>query len=190
VGPSRIGDPDIALTRNVAGQAYALTVFTPIEPARLDDLRAVIDALPTPSPLMRIATTHFARWVIVADFVSDASQPHSESLPGPYLLFSATFDGTLEHYLDDLCAQIRAEAAEIWGCCIGAPDPPAGPALQGYLRHNQIDTGVFFAAYPGASVALVKDALLIRDKTIAYAVESQGLPAKEMRAAFLKEFDA
>jgi len=167
---------------------YALTVFTPIDPSRVDHLSEYIDALPTPSPVTRLPTTHFARWVIVPDFISDPGQPHRESLPGPYLLFSATFDGALERYLDDLCEQIPDEAAEIWGCCIGAPQPAAGAALQAYLRHNQIDTGLFFAAYPGASAALVKDALRIREQTIAFAVESQGLSPAEMRAAFRKAF--
>jgi hypothetical protein len=167
---------------------YALTVFTPIDPARHDHLSQYIDALPTPSPMARLPGTHFARWVIVPDFISDVSQPHRESLPGPYLLFSATFDGTLDRYLDDLCAQIADEAAEIWGCCIGAPQPAAGPALQAYLRHNQIDTGLFFAAYPGASAELVKAALQTREQTIAFAVESQGMSPADMRAAFLKAF--
>jgi hypothetical protein len=165
---------------------YALTVFTPIDPDRLDHLSTYIDALPTPSPLERLEATHFGRWVIVPDFISDPKQPHRESLPGPYLLFSATFDGTLQRYLDDLCERLADEAAEIWGCCIGAPQPAAGPALQDYLRHNQIDTGLFFAAYPGASVALVKDSLSVREKTIAFAVASQGMSPAEMRAAFLE----
>ncbi len=167
---------------------YALTVFTPIDPGRLDHLSHYIDTLPTPSPMTRMVATHFARWVIVPDFISDPGQPHRESLPGPYLLFSATFDGTLERYLDDLCEQIPDEAAEIWGSCIGAPQPAAGAALQAYLRHNQIDTGLFFAAYPGASAALVKEALSTREKTIAFAVDSQGMSSAQMRAAFLEAF--
>lgn len=177
------------LTKNTAGRMYALTVFTPIIAARLSKLEATLADLPRqPSPLARLRATHFARFVIVPDFVSDASQPAPESLPSPYLLFSATFDGTLASYLDDLCRELSAEAEEIWGCCLGAPQPARGAALKTYLEHNQIQTGLFFSAYPDADVATVTAALSRRAQTIALAIRGQGMEPEELRRAFLQEF--
>jgi hypothetical protein len=179
----------VSLTSNTAGRMYALTVFTPVIADRVEGLRAVLAELPRlPSPLARLAATHFARWVIIPDFVSDASQPAPEHLPSPYLLFSATFDGTLDQYLDDLCEALATEAQEIWGCCVGAPAPPRGEALKAYLRHNQIQTGLFFSAYPQADVETVKAALVLRAKTIDFAVRSQGMGPQELHRAFLEEF--
>lgn len=176
------------LTSNTAGRMYALTVFTPIVPDRVDRLRGYLGSLPRrPSPLARLESTHFARWVIVPDFVSDDSQPRPEDLPSPYLLFSATFDGALDSYLDDLCEKLADEAEEIWGSCSGAPQPARGPALKGYLKHNQIQTGLFFSAYPDADVATVKQALDVRAKTIAFAVSSQGMGPEDLQRAFLKD---
>lgn len=177
------------LTKNTAGQMYALTVFTPIIADRLSRLEATLAHLPRrPSPVARLGATHFARFVIVPDFVSDASQPAPESLPSPYLLFSATFDGTLDGYLNDLCQELAAEAQEIWGCCMGAPQPARGTALKAYLQHNQIQTGLFFSAYPDADVATVTAALRLRAQTIALAIRSQGMAPEELRQAFLEEF--
>ena len=177
------------LTSNTAGQMYALTVFTPVMAHRLDDLQAFLDGLPPESsPLQRLEMVHFARWVIVPDFVSATSQPHPEHLPSPYLLFSATFDGSLDDFLDDLCDKLASEAETIWGCCTGAPAPARGAALRAYLKHNQIQTGLFFAAYPDASVSTVKRALETREKAIAFAARAQGMELPALREAFLREF--
>jgi len=177
------------LTSNTAAQMYALTVFTPIVPDRVGELRAYLGSLPRrSSPLGRLGSTHFARWVIVPDFINDDSQPQPEHLPSPYLLFSSTFDGALDPYLDDLCVKLTDEAEEIWGRCVGAPQPARGPALKGYLKHNQIQTGLFFSAYPDADVATVKQALDVQAKAIAFAVSSQGMEPEDLQRTFLQEF--
>jgi hypothetical protein len=177
------------VTSNTAGQMYALTVFTPIAPDRLQELRDYLASLsPDASPLGRLGAAHFARWVVVPDFISDPIQPQDEHLPAPYLLFSATFDGQLDPFLDDLCDQLAEEAQAIWGCCEGAPAPAGGASLKDYLKHNQIDTGLFFSAYPDATVPQVRGALDTRAKTIALAVRGQGMNAEELQRAFLEEF--
>ena len=80
------------------------------------------------------------------------------------------------------------EAERIWGSCIGAPRPARGAALKRYLLHNQIDTGLFFSAYPDATVQQVKASLHDRDRTIAFAVRAQGMGARELQRTFLEEF--
>jgi len=179
----------VPLTSNTVGGMYALTVFTPIMGDRIDDLRAFLGRLPAQSsPLQRLGMVHFARWVVVPDFVSDPRQPSPEHLPSPYLLFSATFDGSLDAFLDELCDKLASEAETIWGCCEGAPVPARGVALQAYLKHNQIQTGLFFAAYPDASVTTVKRALGTREKAIAFAARVQGMELLALREAFIQEF--
>lgn len=173
------------LTKMPAARMQALTVLTPIIAESAPALEATLAKLPRrPSPMARLGTTHFARFVIVPRF----SQPGTESLPSPYLLFSATFDGTLDDFLSDLCEKLAAEAQEIWGCCAGAPDPALGTALKAYLQHHQIQTGLFFSAYPDADVATVTAALGVRTRTIALAIRSQGMAPEELRQAFLQEF--
>lgn len=176
---------------NEAGQAYALLVMTPIAPGQEPALRAYLEGLrdlPERSPLARLGRTHFGRWVIVPDFLTDPSQRRADPLGGPYLIFSSNFDGPLDSYLDELCAELATEAREIWGRCVGCPPEASGPALKRYLLHNQIDTGLFVAAYPTAPVPKVRAALDTRSQLATFAVEAETLPPQELRQAFLARF--
>jgi hypothetical protein len=177
---------------NVSGQAYAFMAMTPVKPGEEDALAEYLRGLRGrgPSPLARLPRTHLARFVIVNDFHNDPSwkQRTEEHLDLPYLIFSSNFDGDLDSYLDELCEQLAPEAREIWGRCIGCPESARGAALKQYLKHNQIKTGIFFAAYGHATVADVKRALGRRERFIEFAVRSQGLEPEALQAAFLDEF--
>jgi hypothetical protein len=177
----------LPLTSNTLGQAYALTVLTPITPGTEDDLRATLARFERDgSPFAELGRTHFARWVVLEDFINDPSQPTEDHLGCHYLLFSATLDGELDSYLNVLCA--TDWAAGVWGACIGAPDPVESPALKAYLRHNQIDTGLFFCAYPDARVERVRRSLALRQKTIDFAADAQELAPTALQQAFLEKF--
>jgi hypothetical protein len=179
----------LPLTSNTLGQAYALTVLTPIAPHAEDDLRAILERFERDgSPFADLARTHFARWVVIEDFINDPSQPTEDHLACHYLLFSATLDGELDTYLNLLCAEDWA--ANVWGACIGAPDPPRGAALKAYLKHNQIDTGLFFSAYPDARVEHIRRALELRRKTIEFAADAQKLDAAALAQEFRTRFCA
>jgi hypothetical protein len=169
-----------------SGQAGALTVLTPIAPGAEPDLRTYLEGLRAgPSPLARLPGTHFGRWVIVSDLVAE-DEREPDHLAGPYLLFTASFDGPQDHYLDALCDELAAEAQEIWGRCAGAPQPAAGAPLKAYLRAHHHQTGFFVAAYPQATVAQVRAALAQRDDAIAFARDAQGMDPAQLRAAFLE----
>jgi len=174
---------------NTSGQATAFMALTPIRPGEEEALRTFLDALPQPtSPLTRLPGTHFARWVILDDWVNDPSQGRGDHLASRYLIFTSNFDGPLDPYLDELCVRLAPEAKEIWGRCVGCPPDATGPQLKAYLLHNKIDTGFFVAAYPHATVAQVKAALAGREQLIAFAVRAQGMRAEDLRSAFVEEF--
>jgi hypothetical protein len=170
-----------------SGQARALTVLTPIEPRAQDDLRRYLEGLKaTGSPLARLPRTHFGRWVIVTDFTPD-DEREPDHLAAPYLLFTASFDGPLDSYLDELCDELAAEAPEIWGRCVGAPKPPTGAPLKAYLRAHHAKTGFFVAAYPEATVGHVRAALKQREDVIAFARAAQDMDPAQLQAAFLEQ---
>jgi hypothetical protein len=176
----------VNLDADRSGQAGALTVLTPIAPGAEDDLRRYLEGLRAgASPLARLPRTHFGRWVIVPDFVPDG-EPRPDRLAAPYLLFTACFDGPLDSYLDELCAELAGEAPAIWGRCVGAPDPPAGAALKASLRAHHQRTGFFVAAYPQATVAEVRAALAQREVAIALTRDTQGMDPAQLQAAFLE----
>lgn len=169
-----------------SGQAGALTVLTPIAPGAEPDLRVYLEGLRAgPSPLARLSGTHFGRWVIVSDLVAE-DERNPDHLAGPHLLFTASFDGAPDPYLDELCDELAAEAQEIWGRCAGAPQPATGAALKAYLLAHHHKTGFFVAAYPDATVGKVRAALAQRDAAIAFARDAQSMDPAQLQAAFLE----
>jgi hypothetical protein len=175
-----------ALDPNRRGQAYALTVATPVVPGEEDALRAYLENL-TESPLARLERTHFGRFVIVPAFHTEDSQPGADPLGCPLLIFSVTFDGPRDSYLDELCDGLGAEAVQIWGRCVGAGSA-RGAELKAYLRHNQVRTGFFVAAYPDATVPAVRRCVALRARMIGFATRSQAMRPSQLRRAFADEF--
>jgi len=177
---------------NVAGQAYAFMAMTPVEPGEEQPLAEYLRGLRArgPSPLAKLPRTHIARFVIVPDFHNNPTwkQRREEHLDLNYLIFTSNLDGDLDSYLDELCDKLAPEAKQIWGRCVGCPDDPQGAALKAYLKHNQIDTGIFFAAYGQATVGTVTRALRTREKMIAFAIRAQGQQPAALQKAFLDEF--
>jgi hypothetical protein len=174
---------------NRAGQATAFMAITPIVAGKEDGLRAYLEGLPQQeSPFALLPGTHFARWVILDDWHDDKTQPKQDHLLSRYLIFTSNFDGELSDYLDELCDKLAPHAGEIWGSCVGCPNPAAGLALKAYLLHNKINTGYFVAAYPHMRVSQVLHALETRNKLIDFAVSSQGLSPADLQSAFKAEF--
>lgn len=142
---------------NVSGQAYAFLAMMPIYPDQVEALQTFLRYL-DPSPFGKLPRTHFARFVVIEDFHNDKTWGQKEEhMDVPYLIFSSNFDGDLDSYLDEFCA--LDEALPILWHCIGFPKPATPGAMKAYLKHNQIDTGLFYAAYGDATVGQVKEAL-------------------------------
>jgi hypothetical protein len=177
---------------NVSGQAYCLTVLTPIIDGREMRLAQLLDRLPSGdgSPLAGVPGTHFARWVVVSDVVYQGpEQGQREHLARARLLFTSNFDGALEPYLEALRTGLGASADRIWGHCVGYPGSQDVEAFGRYLRHHQVNSSLFFAAYGDRTVSEVTRSLAVRQRLIEFALHSQGLAAPDLKAAFLAEFD-
>jgi hypothetical protein len=182
----------VSNANNVFGQAYSLTVLTPIIDGHETELAEYLDGLPSgdESPLAGVHGTHFARWVVIDDVIYQGpDQGPREHLQHPRLLFTSNFDGELEPYLEALRTGLGASADTIWGHCVGYPGRDE-PAFSRYLRHHQIDSSLFFAAYGDRTVEDVKRSLAVRAQLIDFALRAQGLAAPDLKAAFLQEFAA
>ena len=141
------------------GQVTELTVITPIIEDKADQLRAVLAGIQAhpDSPIKRISTIHFARWVIIDN---DAS-----------LLFCSNFDGSLDTYLRDF-VELAADGLDaIWNNCIGYPGAQPFEQFADYVYENQVKTDLFYPAYPEASVRKIIKALDWEVKTDKYQRE-------------------
>ena len=67
-------------------------------------------------------------------------------------MFTSSFDGDLDTYLDLICERIGAEADTWWGHCVGYPGSADRAAFKSYIKAHQEHTNLFASAYPSGSV--------------------------------------
>lgn len=176
--------------RNTCGQAYALTVMTPILDGRESALAHYLSMLQTgpASPLANVAGTHFARWVVIGDVVYEGAGQSTDHLKRGRLLFTSNFDGPPEPYIELLRTGLGEVADAIWGHCGGYPGADNAGAFAAYMRSHQIESSLFFAAYGERSVEDVKRSLATRHMVIDFALRAQEMAATELQAAFRETF--
>jgi hypothetical protein len=176
--------------RNRTGGVYALTTFASILPGHKDELQAYLDALPLgeASPLARLEQLHLSRIHIFDELVAQPGHA-AEKLDAPQLVFTSSFDGSLDRYIEDLRTKVP-ECDDWWGRCAGYPGRADAAAFKAYIRAHKIDTQLFANAYHGATVQDVQRALANRERVIDLAVAAQGLDAAELQQRFRAEFAA
>jgi len=176
--------------RNHSGQAYGLTVLTPILADGVSPLAAHLDTFgpEDASPLARVAGTHFARWVIIEDVVYEGGRQRRDALKASRLLFTSNFDGPLDAYLEALRSDLGEDADAVWGHCAGYPGRADPPAFAAYFRNHQVESALFFGAYGDQTVEQVQANLAQRTRLIEFAMAAQGLAPAELQARFQAEF--
>lgn len=174
---------------NRTGTAYALTTFTAILPGLLDEVRAVIEGVPrgTESPLARLTQLHTSRLQIFDKLVYQGAPQKHDELKNAYLVFTAAFDGDVDHFLDDVATKVP-EAASWWRHCVAFPGFADRAAFRRWMYHNQLDTSLFGVASQNVSVAQVKESLATRERVLRFAVGAQGLDADSLQRRFTETF--
>ena len=180
------------LRRNHLRGAYALTVFTPILPGREEALREYIEGLPVgfESPLARLRSLHLARIQIFDELVDQGHGHRVDRLKFRQLLFTSTFDGELDAYLDDICTLLPEEADRWWGHCVGYPGTGDRAGFGAYIRAHQVDTTLFSSAFPPATVQEMLEGLALREQVAAFAADAQELDPATLQSRFLAQFGA
>ena len=178
--------------RNRSGQAYGLTVLTPVLADEVSALAAHLDTFGSEdaSPLARLAATHFARWVIVEDVVYEGGRQRRDALKASRLLFTSNFDGPLDAYLEAMRTDLGEDADAVWGHCAGYPGRADAAGFAAYFRNHQLESALFFGAYGDQTVSEVRANLALRARLIEFAMAAQGLPDAELQARFRAEFPA
>jgi hypothetical protein len=175
-------------SRNRVGGAYALTTMAPLIAGREDAAQAYVDALPLgpDSPLARIEQLHLSRIQVFRELVYQGAPQVPTELRSSYLVFTSSFDGALDPYLDALAERVP-EADEWWGHCVEYPGRADRAAFRAWIRARKVDTNLFASAYPKATVQDVREALALRDRVVAFAADAQGLDPAALRQRFLAE---
>jgi hypothetical protein len=173
---------------NRVGVAYSLTVVAPIVPGSEQAAREAIDALPVGpgSPLARLGGLHFSRIHVVSKLVFQGPQQrHRDELRASQLVFTSTFDGELEPYLEAL----RSCADTWWRFCVGYPGS-TGEEFVRWVRAHQIESSLFASAHPDATVPGVLASLALRERIVDFAIAARALEPAELQRRFRDEFGA
>ncbi|HEX2296049.1 MAG TPA: hypothetical protein VHN37_12145 [Actinomycetota bacterium] len=179
-----------AESKNVSGQAYSLTVMAPISPGRSSELAAHLDDLGSgdDSPLAKVPSTHFARWVVLDALIYEGGRQRHDSWSGPRLLFTSNFDGPLDAYLEGLRTGLGAAGDAIWEHCTDYPGHRDAGAFNRWMRARQLTSSLFFAAYGDQTVQQVLDNLRVRQWLTELALKGQALDDAELQDRFLREY--
>ena len=180
----------MAETRNRDGGAYSLTVFARILSGHEDQLRAHIESLPMgpDSPLARLDTLHFSRLQIFSELVYQGRPQRSDRLNGSHLVFTSSFDGELDTYLDAVCERLGADADGWWSHCEGYPGTVNRAAFKRWIGEHKVDSALFLSAVPGAGVPDVLESLALRERILDFAATAQGLDDDALQQRFLEAF--
>jgi hypothetical protein len=168
-----------------------LTTLTAITPDERQELAELLRRWQREgqTPFGATRSTHFARWVIL-----DRKPPVFPGAPFPpralqmdYLLFTATFNGSVTAFVEELRSTIGPVTDEVWGHCVGYPGRADAVAFHRYFQHNTVPVHLWFSAYD-ASVEEILTALELRQRHIDFALEHGRKPDEELAKEFKREF--
>jgi hypothetical protein len=97
-------------------------------------------------------------------------------------------DGMPRTFLTRLVAAAGPTVDAIWRHCAGWPGRDDEARMVAWLEDHAIDNTLSFATWAGPTAEGIRAALARRDKVIAMALETQGLPAAALQGAFRRRF--
>lgn len=169
---------------NINGQSYGLTTLYPVLSGHEDALEDHLAALPVEaSPLAALPQLHFSRLHVIRDLVYQGSPQKRDPLRSAHLIFTASLDGAVDRFIDDVAGLGEAVDA-IFSHCVGYPGSDDRAAFARYITEHQTDNGYFLSAYPRATVADVREGLRVADGMADLAARSRTLDDAALQAEF------
>lgn len=93
---------------------------------------------------------HYCCFIII----EDENPPAGSKKANPQLIFEGNIDGSIQAFLDDLCAKNPEFMREVYGCCEGCP--PDNQSLPAYLRKNDRGANAYYIAHPGQTRQVIE----------------------------------
>lgn len=183
---------------NRAGQAYGLTLLSPIlhgddaegrshDAAIRDELRRLGEG--GASPFAEIPIVHLARWCVIDDAPFEGIPAKVDRLASKYLLFSACFDGELQPFVQLMQTRIPDTLDALYSHCVGYRGLRDPGLFYQYLVRCQVETSFFFGAYPDATLERVLRALEAQRQAARFIENHQGAQPSVLQKSF-REFVA
>jgi hypothetical protein len=181
---------------------YAYTALFPIrDAASAVALRLHLHGFDTNdhgSPFSTAAPIHLLRFIVIDRLPFEGHPAKQEALGTPYLVVMCDFDGAEVRDLADVLAR-RAPAAVcgVWNHCVAFPfvepaelaQPGAADRLDGYLRRGQVDTLLYLADQPDATVKEILRAIRVQVVFAEFVARYQLADPRRLKAAFFELWD-
>jgi hypothetical protein len=155
---------------NHEGFAALLPLWDGEEETVRETLRSIPPGQASPFAL---PSTHFARLTLVPR-LRDRDELELRSIPF-CLFFAAEFEMFVGGYLETLCTSLGAQADRLFDRCIGYPGTGAPAAFVNWMLEHRVPAGFSLHANPGVTAAEVERSLELRERIIAFALETRGL---------------
>jgi hypothetical protein len=177
-------------SRNIDGQAIAITVFSTIKwwgRAFLPALFTVTKRVPKlTTTLVQLSFIHFARWSLVNQIPYNGPPQPKQRLRYPHMYFESNFNGGWEEYIDAFSHILTSGMAAFWGSSYGFPKAlPVGPFKE-YIKENETEACHYYSAYPDATITMIKAALELDDKLAPLKRGAKRMDPDAFAAAYTK----
>lgn len=186
---------------NKSGKAYALTTICPIfnglnlvehpdhEYLRSFDkiTRTRIQRLQEHqgSPFARVPDTYFARLFVLNDvFFEQGNDVARDHLQSKYIVFTSTFHGDLDIWLNGLWQHAEQDVRAIWQYAVAFDQVNSAKDFIKYIKKCQLKTTLFFNGSDDHSLAYQLKALYIKQMFSEFALKNQGKNPRELHLAY------
>src|SRR4051795_5588586 len=174
-------------SRNVDGQAIAITVFSTVKWWGRIWLPLVFwfaRTFPsTRGTLGKLSFIHFARWTLIRKLPHNPGQP-PESPRYAHLFFESNFNGGWEEYIDAFSHILTRGMTYFWGSSYGFPKPLPTGLFKDYIRRHEIGASHFYSAYPDATTTIVLSSLELDAKLRDFRARTQSMDPEAFARAW------
>jgi hypothetical protein len=175
-------------SRNVDGQAIAITVFSTIKlPGRafLPILFFLTRKVPKLTVTLRtLSFIHFARWSVIREIPYNGPPQRKGMLRYPHMYFESNFNGGWEEYIDAFSHILTTGMTAFWGTSYGFPKPlPTGP-FKAYIQINETEADHYYSAYPDSTNTMIQRALALDGKLAALQAKAADMDPDAFAAAY------
>jgi hypothetical protein len=175
-------------SRNVDGQAIAITVFSTIKwwgRLYLPVLFFLAKRVPwLTETLRKLSFIHFARWALVKEIPYNGPPQPRQTMRYAHMYFESNFNGGWEEYIDAFSHIMTPNMKVFFGSSYGFPGPlPVGP-FKDYIHANETEASHYYSAYPDATITMVAGALALDDRLAPLRRDAAELDPTAFAAAY------
>ena len=175
-------------SRNVDGQAIAITVFSTIKLTGrgfLPVLFLVTRRIPKLTGTLRqLSFIHFARWCVIGKLPYNGPPQKKGRFRYPHMYFESNFNGGWEEYIDAFSHILTSGMTAFWGSSYGFPKPLPTAPFKKYIQDNETEADHYYCAYPDATSTMIQRALELEPKLVALRRDAGRMDPEAFAAAY------